>query len=40
MAQGVAVLVLLALVIASYVILRPVSDQPATGLNSAQSQQK
>ena len=29
MAQGIAVLVLLVLVIVSYVILRPVSDEPA-----------
>ena len=39
-AQGIAVLVLLALVIVSYVILRPVSDEPAARLNSSQLQQK
>ena len=40
MAQGIAVLVLLALVIVSYVILRPVSDEPAARLTSSQPQQK
>jgi UMF1 family MFS transporter len=40
MAQGIAVLVLLALVIVSYVILRPVSDEPAGRLSSGQPQQK
>jgi len=40
MAQGIAVLVLLALVIVSYVILRPVSDEPGARLNSSQLQQK
>ena len=38
MAQGVAVLVLLALVIVSYVILRPVSDEPAGRPGSGQAQ--
>jgi UMF1 family MFS transporter len=36
MAQGVAVLVLLALVIVSYVILRPVSDEPSARPNPIQ----
>jgi UMF1 family MFS transporter len=40
MAQGIAVLVLLVLVIVSYVILRPVSDEPAGGPGSGQLQQK
>ena len=40
MAQGVAVLVLLALVIVSYVILRPVSDEPAARPNPSQPEQK
>ena len=40
MAQGIAVLVLLVLVIVSYVILRPVSDQPLAGPVSSESQQK
>jgi UMF1 family MFS transporter len=40
MAQGIAVLVLLVLVIVSYVILRPVSDEPAGGQSSGQLQQK
>ena len=40
MAQGIAVLVLLALVIVSYVILRPVSDEPVPRLNSSQMEQK
>jgi len=36
MAQGIAVLVLLTLVVVSYVILRPVSDTPQPALNSSQ----
>ena len=40
MAQGIAVLVLLVLVIVSYVILRPVSDEPAGRLISGQPQEK
>jgi len=40
MAQGIAVLVLLVLVVVSYVILRPVSDEPAARLSSGQPQQK
>jgi MFS transporter, UMF1 family len=40
MAQGIAVLVLLVLVIVSYVILRPVSDEPAAYPVSSQMQQK
>jgi len=40
MAQGIAVLVLLALVIVSYVILRPVSDEPPARPNPIQPEQK
>jgi MFS transporter, UMF1 family len=40
MAQGIAVLVLLVLVVVSYVILRPVSDEPAGRPGSGQPQQK
>ena len=40
MAQGIAVLVLLALVIVSYLILRPVSDEPGARPISSQPQQK
>jgi len=39
-AQGIAVLVLLALVIVSYVILRPVSDEPVAGAGSSPPQPK
>jgi UMF1 family MFS transporter len=40
MAQGIAVLVLLVLVIVSYVILRPVSDEPAGGPSLVAPQQE
>ena len=39
-AQGIAVLVLLVLVVVSYVILRPVSDEPAARPGSGQTQAK